>query len=445
MRSWWQRWPDSNVIVVTGQVSGIVAIDIDPKHGGDESAVTYDVMKDALSVDTVRALTGGGGVHHLFAWPGFTIGNAANVFPGIDFRGDAGYIVAPGSHHISGRDYEWDSSAHPDDVTLSPLRQSFIDALRSGVRYGSAQAAGGQHAAPRGKFDLNAIMAGTVTIGEGERNEMMTKVIGSLIGDGTSSDDALLVAQKINEQSFVPPLSDREVEAIFRSITNREQRKKDAERKALALMSDPNERLRVNELGPDELLEQAEVLWRQVGVPTVTDWFVMRGGDGVNYILITPEAEIGLGPDLLDYLGIRRRLLNQVAILLPSGKKPSDWDLRALHLRQLAREEIIDPTRAGEQVEEWVARCIEGYGMPEPAVGERRDYIYSQPIVADERLWLRPQALLRLAQQEDDNIKSRDLLRLLKLAGWERGSLACGEGKSIGAWWRTLRDGEAAS
>jgi hypothetical protein len=37
VRSWFQRWPEGNVGIVTGVVSSIVVLDIDPKHDGDVS------------------------------------------------------------------------------------------------------------------------------------------------------------------------------------------------------------------------------------------------------------------------------------------------------------------------------------------------------------------------------------------------------------------------
>src|SRR5829696_627873 len=33
---WWRRWPDANVGVATGRRSGIIVLDVDPRHGGDE-------------------------------------------------------------------------------------------------------------------------------------------------------------------------------------------------------------------------------------------------------------------------------------------------------------------------------------------------------------------------------------------------------------------------
>ena len=64
LRRWWTRWPDANVAVVTGAVSGIVVLDVDPRHGGDES------IRDLTLPPTATAITGGGGQHYIYAHPG---------------------------------------------------------------------------------------------------------------------------------------------------------------------------------------------------------------------------------------------------------------------------------------------------------------------------------------------------------------------------------------
>src|SRR5580700_1544304 len=37
IRTWWEEFPEANIGVATGAPSGIVVLDIDPRHGGDKS------------------------------------------------------------------------------------------------------------------------------------------------------------------------------------------------------------------------------------------------------------------------------------------------------------------------------------------------------------------------------------------------------------------------
>lgn len=117
---WWQTWPDANIGIKTGKHAGIVVLDIDPRHGGDESLAEL-IRQHGELPDTVEAQTGGGGRHLIFAHPGDEVPNRANIRPGIDVRGDGGYIVGSPSVHISGRAYAWRSGHGPDELQPAPM------------------------------------------------------------------------------------------------------------------------------------------------------------------------------------------------------------------------------------------------------------------------------------------------------------------------------------
>ncbi|MBK5198626.1 MAG: bifunctional DNA primase/polymerase [Methyloceanibacter sp.] len=34
---WFRRWPHANVGIVTGEISNLIVLDVDPKHGGDDA------------------------------------------------------------------------------------------------------------------------------------------------------------------------------------------------------------------------------------------------------------------------------------------------------------------------------------------------------------------------------------------------------------------------
>lgn len=110
---WWDQWPSANVGIVTGAGSGVVVLDIDPRDGGNETLAELGDEHGQLP-ETVEANTGGGGMHLFFAHPGGIVRNSAGkVGPGIDVRGDGGYVVAPPSLHASGKRYAWALGADP--------------------------------------------------------------------------------------------------------------------------------------------------------------------------------------------------------------------------------------------------------------------------------------------------------------------------------------------
>jgi hypothetical protein len=116
--AWWQRWPSANIGVATGARSGIVVVDVD-RPGGDAS---LEVLEQELGPlpETLRAATGGGGLHLVYEHPGGHLGNTVGRLPGfdpplprVDLRADGGSIVAAPSLHASGRTYRWVNDLSP--------------------------------------------------------------------------------------------------------------------------------------------------------------------------------------------------------------------------------------------------------------------------------------------------------------------------------------------
>ncbi len=105
IRRWWRRWPEANVGLRTGVVSGLVVLDVDPDHGGEASLGELVDAYEALP-ETLEVRTGGGGWHLYFIHPGGRVTNSAGVLgPGLDVRGDGGYILTPPSRHVTGGTY----------------------------------------------------------------------------------------------------------------------------------------------------------------------------------------------------------------------------------------------------------------------------------------------------------------------------------------------------
>lgn len=118
--AWWEEWPDANVGVATGLASGFVAVDVDPRNGGED---TLERLEDEYGKlpPTVEAKTGGGGRHLLFKRPAAARMRCGKLGPGVDFKADGGYIVASPSVHASGRVYAWEASSRPGEVELAEL------------------------------------------------------------------------------------------------------------------------------------------------------------------------------------------------------------------------------------------------------------------------------------------------------------------------------------
>jgi hypothetical protein len=115
VQSWWERWPWSNVGVVTGSVSGVAVIDVDPRHDGDETLFELEAFWGRLP-QTLESRTGGGGRHLWYAMPEGDLGSI-DLGDGVELKAERGLVVAPPSRHASGRLYRW---LDPDE-DLAPL------------------------------------------------------------------------------------------------------------------------------------------------------------------------------------------------------------------------------------------------------------------------------------------------------------------------------------
>lgn len=107
---WWSADPMANIAVACGP-SGLVAVDIDPRNGGD---ITWEGLTEAYGPvpDTWEAETGGSGSHIIFKRPeGFRPVDSV-LGPGIDIKA-SGYVVVAPSTHVSGRKYVWLADADP--------------------------------------------------------------------------------------------------------------------------------------------------------------------------------------------------------------------------------------------------------------------------------------------------------------------------------------------
>ena len=202
--AWFTAHPDANVGIVTGAKSGLVVLDVDPAHGGDDSLIDLESRHGALP-DTVEAQTGGGGRHLYFRHPGGVVPNKVGLAPGIDLRGDGGLIVAPPSTHPSGRRYVWEVSHHPDDVALAAMPDWLLHLVR-GPR------------APAGHSLHHWRTLVSEGVSEGERNNSLASLVGHLLWHGVDVDVVLELMLCWNRARCRPPLPDAEVDSVVKSI-----------------------------------------------------------------------------------------------------------------------------------------------------------------------------------------------------------------------------------
>jgi hypothetical protein len=203
LERWWADWPDANIGLAT---DGLLVVDIDVDEGGAANPwLSGDPDKAIDLASAPTSITPRGGRHFLFRQPdGLSLGNTAGkLAPHVDTRGNGGYIVVAPSKLSDGRIYRWVSGELDTRRESLPYPPSWlIEQLTDGAR----------RAAPRDIPEPGA------KIPSGQRNDALARLAGTMRRVGLTADEMLPTMQRINQQRCDPPLEDRELETIARSI-----------------------------------------------------------------------------------------------------------------------------------------------------------------------------------------------------------------------------------
>jgi hypothetical protein len=114
IREWWQRWPNAMIAAPTGHASGmwVTDLDLDPVKKTDGMAtLTQLIAQHGEIPKTLMTITPRGGRHLIFTWDSnVEIRNSTGkIGPGIDVRGEGGYVCLPPSRNADGGVYRWDA------------------------------------------------------------------------------------------------------------------------------------------------------------------------------------------------------------------------------------------------------------------------------------------------------------------------------------------------
>src|SRR5262249_2937942 len=94
VEAWWSATPDATIGIATGLRSNVLVIDVDTRRNPN----WLDELKKLDLPPTLTVSTWSGGWHLYFQFPhNARIKIGSDLVPGIDWRGEGGYVVAAGS------------------------------------------------------------------------------------------------------------------------------------------------------------------------------------------------------------------------------------------------------------------------------------------------------------------------------------------------------------
>lgn len=229
IRDWWRRYPYANIGIATG--AGTLVIDIDPQHGGSLEALNAIVPLPP----TTTTSTGGGGLHLYFSYDRSRMvrNSTGKLAPGIDVRGENGYVVAPPSIHVSGNRYR-----KLPGYTCQPAPAALLDLVAEKGRYFYLSDPDPLQTIPTSSpapITPPALVAPTPSlpaasvdtpaaveedarfIPEGKRNSTLVSIAGSLRNQGATEAALWIVLQALSQGCCRPPLPENELRQICKS------------------------------------------------------------------------------------------------------------------------------------------------------------------------------------------------------------------------------------
>ena len=217
IRKWWETWPDANVAIACGRVSGnLVVLDVDMKNGknGKRSIEIWEAEHGDFPA-TVMANTPSGGMHYFFRVKDPSqYKNTVEAIPAVDIRGDGAYVVVyPSGVGGDGKMYTWRHGVScTETAEVADANESVLELLRKNSRDSKPQ-------------DADKRQRAVVNVEAGGRNDTIFRYAASQCGLAVPLEVALDAALKLNE-TFNPPLDPAEVEKTVRSAYSYEPNEK---------------------------------------------------------------------------------------------------------------------------------------------------------------------------------------------------------------------------
>jgi len=210
VKTWWDKWPQAGVGIVTGELNDLLVLDIDEDEGEE---YVYDKGIGAEPSPTVR--TGGGGLHIYFRFPEKEIKIGARISKdglGLDYRGEGGFVVAPPSPYPledGETSYNWELNLKEyDPKDPPPWLLEEIEKRESGDN-----------------ANVDELLEG---VQQGQRNDSAASVAGRLLTKFDEEDWNLAwETLKAWNQRNKPPLPEDELRKTFESIAKKEKSKEE--------------------------------------------------------------------------------------------------------------------------------------------------------------------------------------------------------------------------
>jgi hypothetical protein len=126
IKKWFVQYPDAGLGIVTGKLSGLFVVDCDTSSGYQS---TMDLIPKDIITPTVKTPKGW---HLYFKYPSanyLTVGQ--RILPGVDFRGEGGFVVSPPTVNGNGDQYKWLDGLSLFEIDPPEIPKTILDLIPS--------------------------------------------------------------------------------------------------------------------------------------------------------------------------------------------------------------------------------------------------------------------------------------------------------------------------
>lgn len=206
IRAWWEKWPEANVAIVTGRISGVDVVDVDTQKGLD---AINELIPDSLITPIARSQKDGW--HYCFKHQK-GVGCTTRFLPDVDLRGDGGYVVAPPSVGETGNSYRWVPGLSLDQVETAAMPMPLYTIIKASLYRGLGGAPGA------GDFKRLQVTSGDFK--EPGRDEALFHLANVLFKGGMAEDN-ILKYMVFFGANCTPPFPEKEVLVKIESAKKR--------------------------------------------------------------------------------------------------------------------------------------------------------------------------------------------------------------------------------
>lgn len=211
IKTWWQKWPNASIGIVTGSLSNLTVLDFDWHKMTQEQIKEVD--KKFPSVATPTATSPNGGEHRYFLY-NEDLPNKSDIIPNVDGRNDGGYIIAPPSQNGVGS-YQWSEKAKMGEMALRSVPTPYLDIINAFSIEGVDKIGSPSQFAVKGNISFQ----------KGSRDQTLFHIANHLVRGGMKTEEIQYLLTLIADRLCDPPYPQKDIIVKIQSALKRAQDK----------------------------------------------------------------------------------------------------------------------------------------------------------------------------------------------------------------------------